>query len=116
MSGGESDPTKPAPADDSHIESTTVDKSLEFVRNIAQAVQHAGGRALIVGGWVRDNLRGHPSKDIDLEVFGVAQPALAALLAGHGRVEAVGHSFPVYKVFTPEHGPSAIDVALPRRE
>ena len=32
----------------------------------------AGGRALIVGGWVRDRLLGLPSKDVDLEVFGLA--------------------------------------------
>ena len=38
---------------------------------IARAVRDAGGRALIVGGWVRDRLMGRPSKDIDLEVFGV---------------------------------------------
>ena len=39
---------------------------------IAQAVRREGGRALIVGGWVRDRLLGHDeSKDIDIEVFGV---------------------------------------------
>jgi tRNA nucleotidyltransferase (CCA-adding enzyme) len=58
---------------------------------------------------VRDRLRGRPSKDIDLEVFGVAQDRLPALLAVFGRVEAVGQSFPVYKV-------AGLDVALPRRE
>jgi tRNA nucleotidyltransferase (CCA-adding enzyme) len=33
-----------------------------------------------------------------------------------GRVEPVGHSFPVYKVAGPDDGGNAIDVALPRRE
>ncbi len=46
--------------------------SLEFAREIASAVRGTGGRALIVGGWVRDRLRERPSKDIDLEVFGVS--------------------------------------------
>ena len=85
------------------------DVSLELVREIALAVRATGGRALIVGGWVRDRLRGHPSKDIDLEVFGVPQDRLAALLAPFGRVDPVGQSFPVYKV-------NGLDVALPRRE
>ena len=80
-----------------------------MARHIATAVHEAGGRALIVGGWVRDRLRNHASKDIDLEVFGLPQDRLAALLAPFGRVEAVGQSFPVYKV-------AGLDVALPRRE
>lgn len=83
---------------------------------IAATVRDAGGRALVVGGWVRDQLRGQPSKDIDLEVFGIAQDRLAGLLRGLGRVEAVGQSFPVYKLVTPGSGDDAIDVALPRRE
>ena len=87
-----------------------------LVRDIAGVVRDAGGRALIVGGWVRDLLRGHPSKDVDLEVFGVPQERLLALLAPLGRVEPVGQSFPVYKVVRPGSGDGAIDVALPRRE
>ena len=89
--------------------------SLDLAREIAVAVRTAGGRALIVGGWARDLLRRHPSKDIDLEVFGIPQDRLAALLAPFGRVEAVGQSFPVYKVIAKEEG-GFIDVALPRRE
>ena len=88
--------------------------SLALASTIARAVRDAGGRALIVGGWVRDRLRGRPSKDIDLEVFGVPQEQLAALLQQFGRVEAVGQSFPVYKVIA--QGEGALDVALPRRE
>lgn len=86
-----------------------METSLGLAQAIAQGVREAGGRALVVGGWVRDRLRGRPSKDIDLEVFGVAQDRLPALLAVFGRVEAVGQSFPVYKV-------AGLDVALPRRE
>ena len=83
--------------------------SLALATEIAATVKNAGGRALIVGGWVRDRLRGQPSKDIDLEVFGIPQDRLAALLTPFGRVEPVGQSFPVYKV-------GGMDVALPRRE
>jgi tRNA nucleotidyltransferase (CCA-adding enzyme) len=87
---------------------------IELARRVATAVRDAGGRALVVGGWVRDRLRRQPSKDVDLEVFGVPQDRLAALLAGFGRVEGVGQSFPVYKLAAPET--EAIDVSLPRRE
>ena len=84
--------------------------------DVATAVRTAGGRAFIVGGWVRDKLRGKPSKDVDIEVYGIAQDALPSLLEQIGRVEPVGQSFPVYKVVRPDAGDAAIDVALPRRE
>jgi tRNA nucleotidyltransferase (CCA-adding enzyme) len=89
--------------------------SLETVRALAEATKVAGGRALVVGGWVRDRLLGHPSKDLDVEIFGIAQARLPVLLAPFGRVEAVGQSFPVYKLI-PSGEPGEIDVALPRRE
>ncbi|MDE3156065.1 MAG: CCA tRNA nucleotidyltransferase [Acidobacteriota bacterium] len=82
---------------------------LDRARAVATAVRDAGGRALIVGGWVRDRLLGHPSKDIDLEVYGIPADRLRPLLDTFGRVEAVGESFRVYKV-------AGLDVALPRRE
>ncbi len=89
------------------------------IRELAQAVRDAGGRALIVGGWVRDALlaNGAPvGSDVDIEVFGVEQDRLAPLLAPFGRVEAVGASFPVYKLRVPDKDVDDIDVALPRRE
>ena len=76
---------------------------------IAAAVRNAGGRALVVGGWVRDRIMGRESKDIDIEVFGVAPDALKTVLASLGRVETVGESFQVFKT-------GDIDVSLPRRE
>jgi len=88
--------------------------SLETARAIAIAVREAGGRALIVGGWVRDQLLGHLSKDLDLEIFGIPEESLRELLTRFGRVEPVGQSFPVYKVA--RTGAGDIDVALPRRE
>ena len=84
--------------------------------DIARTVREAGGRAFVVGGWVRDRLRGQESKDIDLEVFGIAAAELPGLLGTLGRVEPAGQSFPVYKVARPGSGEPAIDVALPRRE
>jgi tRNA nucleotidyltransferase (CCA-adding enzyme) len=89
------------------------DASIDIARAIASGVRAEGGRALVIGGWVRDRLRGAGSKDLDLEVFGIPQDRLPGLLARYGRVEAVGQSFPVYKVI---HASGDIDVALPRRE
>jgi tRNA nucleotidyltransferase (CCA-adding enzyme) len=85
------------------------------VISIAQAVRDAGGRALLVGGSVRDELLGLPPKDLDLEVFGLAADRLRPLLEQFGRVETVGESFAVFKVIAPGRH-DAIDVSLPRRE
>jgi tRNA nucleotidyltransferase (CCA-adding enzyme) len=78
-------------------------------RRVAQAVREAGGRALCVGGFVRDRILRKTSKDLDIEVFGIPEERLLPLLQSLGRVEPVGQAFPVYKL-------GAIDVALPRRE
>jgi tRNA nucleotidyltransferase (CCA-adding enzyme) len=80
-----------------------------LARAIAQAVRERGGRALLVGGCVRDELIGREPKDLDLEVFGIPSAHLAAILEPFGRVDFVGESFAVYKV-------GGLDVALPRRE
>jgi tRNA nucleotidyltransferase (CCA-adding enzyme) len=77
--------------------------------DLARAVGAAGGRALIVGGWVRDRLLGIVAKDLDIEVFGVPAEHLKDLIAPLGRVDTVGEAFTVYKV-------AGIDVSLPRRE
>jgi tRNA nucleotidyltransferase (CCA-adding enzyme) len=76
---------------------------------IARAVRDRGGRALVVGGWVRDRLLGIASKDLDMEVFGISAGDLPSTLEPFGNVEPIGQSFPVYKV-------GAIDIGLPRRE
>ena len=86
-----------------------MEDSLDRAQQIAEAVRNAGGRGLIVGGWVRDRIMERPSKDIDLEVFGVPAEQVRAILEGFGRVETVGESFQVYKS-------GDIDVSLPRRE
>jgi len=76
---------------------------------LAQDIKNCGGRALVVGGWVRDELLGLRPKDLDLEVFGVPADRLRAILEVRGRVDTVGESFTVYKI-------GGIDVSLPRRE
>ena len=78
---------------------------------IAEAIRAAGGRAIVVGGWVRDHLLGVRSKDVDIEVFGLHAERLEALLADFGRVHAVGRAFGVFRV-----GGIDVDFSLPRRD
>jgi tRNA nucleotidyltransferase (CCA-adding enzyme) len=86
----------------------TVDP-LQHATSIAHLVRDNGGRAFVVGGYVRDRLLGRQSDEVDLEVFGIPEAELRGLLERVGRVEAVGQHFAVYKV-------GKVDVALPRRE
>ena len=80
------------------------------IRRLAEAIKRHGGRAMLVGGCVRDALVGVESKDWDVEVYGIAPEKLKEILEGFGEVNAVGESFTVYKVGLD------LDVALPRRE
>lgn len=80
------------------------------VVELAQAIRAAGGRALLVGGCVRDPLMGSQPKDWDLEVYGLEPATLRALLDRFGSVNVVGEAFTVYKLG------SDLDVSLPRRE
>ena len=82
----------------------------EKVLKLARAVRAEGGRALLVGGCVRDALMGGRPKDWDVEVYNVEAARLRSLLEELGRVDAVGEAFTVYKVGTD------LDVSLPRRE
>ncbi len=81
------------------------------VLRIAQAVKDMGGRIFIVGGYVRDRLLGLPSKDLDVEVFGLDSDQLKTLLSTEGTVDCVGESFGVFMI----HG-CAVDWSLPRRD
>jgi tRNA nucleotidyltransferase (CCA-adding enzyme) len=80
------------------------------------ALREAGGRPYLVGGAVRDGLLGLPLEDWDVEVFGLPAEQLEPLLAAHGRVDAVGQAFRVFKLSGVEGVSGAIDVSLPRRD
>lgn len=83
---------------------------------LCEAVRNAGGRALLVGGWVRDLLLGIESKDFDLEVYRITPERLRSILQGLGRVNTVGESFTVYKLVLNGGNRIEIDVSIPRRE
>ncbi len=81
-------------------------------RQVALAVRRAGGRALIVGGYVRDRmLFGVSGGEPDLEVFGLPVKRLERALRRLGPIYRVGRAFPVLRV-----GGLAVEIALPRRE
>ncbi|PYS65730.1 MAG: hypothetical protein DMF76_02050 [Acidobacteria bacterium] len=82
----------------------------EKVLALAKAVRDAGGRALLVGGCVRDELMGQQPKDWDFEVYGVEPARLRELLDQFGSVNVVGEAFTVYKLG------AHLDISLPRRE
>ena len=83
----------------------------EAVERVVRLVRERGGRALWVGGCVRDALLGRPVTDVDLEVYGLEPDALVAALGEHFRLDLVGRAFGVIKL----HG-VPVDVSLPRRE
>jgi tRNA nucleotidyltransferase (CCA-adding enzyme) len=85
---------------------------------LVDVVAGVGGRAVAVGGCVRDWLLGHDPKDIDVEVYGVPIAALEAAFAAAGfTVHAVGRSFGVLKVDVVDGGArTTFDVASPRSE
>jgi len=78
-----------------------------------EAVATVGGRALLVGGSVRDALRGEPSKDLDIEVHGLPVETLRAVLRRFGAVNEVGRSFGVLKL---SFAGLDLDVSVPRRD
>jgi tRNA nucleotidyltransferase (CCA-adding enzyme) len=82
----------------------------EKVMALARVIHEADGRALLVGGCVRDQLLGNEPKDWDLEVYGLAPARLREILDSFGSVNVVGEAFTVYKLG------GDLDVSLPRRE
>ena len=88
--------------------------SFPHIQPILHAIVAAGGRPQIVGGAVRDLLRGEAIKDVDIEVYGLPIDRLVELLGRFGHVDAVGRSFGVLKLRLPDG--QEIDIALPRRE
>lgn len=82
----------------------------EKVIALAHSIRDERGRALLVGGCVRDSLMGNEPKDWDLEVYQIAPERLRQILDSFGPVNAVGEAFTVYKL---GHD---TDVSIPRRE
>jgi len=76
--------------------------------NISKAIASEGGKALLVGGCVRDTLLGSLPQDFDVEVYGIPFPKLLDILSRCSPVSVVGETFGVIKV----HG-LPIDISIP---
>lgn len=83
----------------------------DAVRTIAELVRREGGRALLVGGCVRDSLLGRSPDDFDLECFGIGAERLRSVLSKRFSLDLVGASFGIFKLHHFD-----VDVAIPRRE
>ncbi len=88
----------------------------DAAQKIAEEIKKRAGRALIVGGFVRDSFLNISSKDIDIEVYNISPEALHDVLKNlfKNNVIEAGKSFGVLKI--PLGDGLDIDVALPRRE
>jgi tRNA nucleotidyltransferase (CCA-adding enzyme) len=92
------------------------------VRAICTDVGAAGGRALLIGGCVRDAASGHALRDLDLEAQGLPPERLQALVTARVRADWVGRHFPVLRlagglgieVSCAEPGATAAEAALRR--
>lgn len=78
-----------------------------LARALAERVRAEGGRALLVGGFVRDLYLGQTHGDLDLEVFGLDPETLEGVAKEVASARSVGRDFGILKV-----GP--LDVSLPR--
>jgi len=100
--------------------------SFDPVLSLARRCRDAGGRALVVGGAVRDMLLeryglspdvgpdgGGLPIDLDVEVHGLSARRLEAILGRLGPVNLVGKSFMVFKLTIDG---ADLDVSLPRRD
>lgn len=93
-------------------------QGIAHLRNVLEAIRERGWAPFFVGGWVRDAVMGRSAKDIDIECYGDIESIdeLAGCLSGVARrVEYVGVSFGVLKVYLPGNQ-QPIDVSLPRRD
>lgn len=80
------------------------------MQSICRDVKAEGGKALLVGGCVRDAALGLPVNDLDIEVYGIPAARLRERLATRYPFDLVGRAFPVLKL----HG-LPVDVSIPCR-
>lgn len=85
--------------------------------SLGRMIAENGGRAMLVGGCVRDDLMGLKPKDWDVEVYGVQPDTLREILDAFSvtsgiadEVNVVGEAFAVYKLG------DDLDISIPRRE
>lgn len=87
----------------------TLYQELPQVKIVVERLAQSGGRALLVGGAVRDAIIGSPYYDIDIEVHGIPLEQLERVLSEFGHVRLVGKAFGVLRIDGLE-----IDWSIPR--
>lgn len=90
----------------------------QSLNRLLKGLAGMGGKPYVVGGTVRDAWLGYDltSVDYDIEVYGLDASALRAQLEQHGRVDAVGQAFTVFKLSGLEGIDQAVDVSIPRSD
>tara|TARA_B000000565_G_scaffold103496_1_gene77327 strand:- start:4647 stop:5906 length:1260 start_codon:yes stop_codon:yes gene_type:complete len=78
-------------------------------QNLFDALKQARARPIFVGGCVRDFVLGRSFTDIDIEVHGIEQDELEALLEAVGGFQYTGRAFGVYRT-------DGLEIAMPRLE
>ena len=85
-----------------------------ILHTISQVLKRHHAKAIIVGGSVRDHFLELPSKDYDIEVYGLeTMEKLEEILSEFGSVNLVGKSFGVLKFV---HDSEEYDFSFPRKE
>ena len=86
----------------------------KILQTISKDLQSKNAKAIIVGGFVRDYFLALPSKDYDVEVYGLdSMEELEVILGVYGSVNLVGKSFGVLKFV---HDGEEYDFSFPRTE
>jgi len=86
-------------------------KKYPVIHDIVRAINESGGKALLVGGAVRDLLLGREIKDLDIEVHNLSIDRLEAILEQFDEVSLVGKSFGVLRLRGLD-----VDWSLPRKD
>lgn len=84
-----------------------------IILNLARSIQSFGGRALLVGGCVRDLLSDSVPKDFDIEVYGIEPEKLHEIASTFGEVIDAGKTFGILKLRSVI---GDIDLGIPRSD
>ncbi len=85
-----------------------------LLEQISEKLKAHNAKAILIGGCVRDHILGHPTKDYDVEIYGIEDfEQLQTLLEEYGELNVVGKSFGVAKL---QKDGFDYDFSLPRKE